>query len=92
MPKVHEATDRNFAEVADLLWSDWGRMLGSMISATETRVAQYRRLVQEAYRAGDRDTIAMLKPIAQDEAAWLKRLRAEKTAWNDGTWGRRLDD
>lgn len=65
---------------------DWGRALGKMISRTEQRVASYQKLVQTAYKAGDRELIDLFKASEKDEEKFLKRLRKEKTAWNEGSY------
>lgn len=65
---------------------DWGRTLGRFISNTEARVASYKKLVQEAYKAGDRELIDLFKSFEKDEEKALKRLRKEKTAWNEGSY------
>ena len=64
---------------------DWGRVLGKMIARTEARVSIYQKLVQEAYKAGDREHIDLFKESQKDEEKFLKKLRREKTAWNEST-------
>lgn len=66
---------------------DWGKVLGKMIGRTEARVASYKKLVGEAYRANDRDLVDFFKSCQKDEEKFLKRLRKEKTYWNEGVWG-----
>lgn len=66
---------------------DWGKELARMIGAGEQRVSCYKNLIRDAYKAGDRETIALLKPFQQDEEKNLKRLVEEKTDWNAGMWG-----
>lgn len=69
------------------VYDDWGRVLGKIIGASEARVASYKKLVQEAYKKGDRELVEMFKEIQHDEEQWLKRRRWEKTCWNADVWG-----
>lgn len=66
------------------VYDDWGRVLGKMIGACEARVASYKKLVQEAYKKGDRELVELFKESQHDEEKWLKRWREEKTRWNAG--------
>ncbi len=70
----------------ELLGEAWGKTLGRMIAATECRIAAYKAQMQAAYKAGDRETIALLREAGGDEDLWLKKLRAEKTEWNESVW------
>lgn len=65
---------------------DWGKELSRFITATEARIASYKKLVQEQHKLGDRELIDLFKSFQKDEEKWLRRLRLEKTAWNEGRW------
>lgn len=78
---VYEAKRRIWPP--EVLGDTWGKTLGRMISGTEGRIAGYKAQMQAAYKAGDRETIADLREAGGDEESWLKKLRAEKTAWNE---------
>ena len=65
---------------------DWGKVLGQMIARTESRVAAYKKQVQQAYKEGDRDLVDFFKECQHDEEKFLKSLRREKTFWNEGVW------
>lgn len=76
-------------------YAGWGKELGKMIGRTEQRVASYRKMVQTEYvsikKAGldtedpeNRELINLLKDFEGDEMIFLKYLRKEKTAWNEG--------
>jgi len=65
---------------------DWGKQLQRIIAATEARVANYKQLTQNAYKAGDQELVAIFKPLKKDEEKWLKARREEKTSWNQGLW------
>ena len=69
-----------------LMGEDWGQVLGQMIARTEGRVTSWKQRVQQAYKAGDRDLVDLFKECQHDEERFLKRLRKEKTCWNDGAW------
>lgn len=64
----------------------WGKDLSRIISAAEARVSWYGKALGAAYRSGDDEMKVLLREIKNDELANLKRLRAEKTAWNSGMW------
>lgn len=67
----------------EILGEEWGRTLGKMIGQTEARVASYKKLVQDAYKVGDREFVDLFKESQHDEERFLKKLRYEKTAWNE---------
>lgn len=67
-------------------FEEWGKALSKMILATEGRIASYKKLVEAAYKAGDREMVEMIKGFRQDEEKWVKRLRWEKTCLNAGVW------
>jgi len=69
-----------------LLGEAWGKTLGRMISATEGRLVSYKAQMQAAYKAGDREMVAWLRETGADEEKWLKKLRTEKTIWNESVW------
>jgi hypothetical protein len=75
-----------FLPSPEIMGDAWGRTLGRMISATEGRIAGYKAQMQAAYKAGDRDMIALLREAGGDEDGWLKKLRGEKTEWNESVW------
>lgn len=66
---------------------DWGKALGKIIAASEARVASYKKLVQEAYKKGDRELVDLFKEYQHDEERCLRRRRWEKTCWNHDVWG-----
>lgn len=65
---------------------EWGNALGKMIARTEKRVSSYKKLVGEAYKAQERDLVDLFKGFQKDEERFLKRLRKEKTYWNEDVW------
>jgi len=65
---------------------DWGRILGKTLGAVEARVASYKTLITEAYKAGDGELVTLFKGIKKEEEKVLKALRWEKTCWNAGVW------
>lgn len=66
---------------------DWGKQLSKFIAASEARVASYKKLVQQAYKAGDRELVDLFKSFQKDEEKYLKRRRLEKRYWNEDVWG-----
>lgn len=69
----------------EIVSEDWGKILGKMIFRTETRVASYKKIVQTVYQTTkDRELINLFKEFEHDEEKFLKKLRKEKTAWNEG--------
>ena len=75
----------------ELLGDAWGKTLGRMIAATEARMAGYRAQMTAAFKAGDREMIAWLREAGGDEEKWLKKLRHEKTVWNESVWQEECD-
>lgn len=73
--------------MTDLDENDWGKQLSKLIAASEGRVASYKKIVQEAYKSGDRETVETVKKFQRDEEKYLKSFVEEKTFWNTGRWG-----
>lgn len=67
--------------------ADWGKQLSKFIAAAEARVASYKKLVQQAYKEGDRELVDLFKSFQKDEEKYLKRRRLEKRYWNEDVWG-----
>lgn len=65
---------------------DWGKELSRFITNTEARIASYKKLVQEQHKLSDRELVDLFKSFQKYEEKWLRRLRLEKTAWNEGMW------
>ena len=65
---------------------DWGKTLSRIITASEARVAHYKKLVGESYRSGDRGLVPLFKALRQAEEKYLKAMRLEKTNYNAGLW------
>lgn len=68
-----------------LVGEAWGATLGKMIGRTEQRVGIYKKLVNDAYKAGDGELVDLFKAAQKDEEKFLKKLRQEKTEWNEST-------
>lgn len=63
---------------------DWGTQLTKFITAAEARVAVYKVLL--AALRHDPELLTMLREDKNSEERYLKRLRREKTYWNEGRW------
>lgn len=64
----------------------WGKFLGKSIANTEARILNYKKLVQEAAMAGEREWVSFYKSLQKDEEKNLRRKRKEKTYWNEDVW------
>lgn len=65
---------------------DWGPILGKLIAASEARVTSFKKMTQEAYKAGNRELIPLFKEMKKSEEKLLKSRRWEKTCWNARVW------